>query len=396
MTPGRLLLLDFSVIAPGGSSAYASGFLNALPDVWRERPGDGIELNVALPRGPMFSEEERRLRTVGVIVHRLATSRPGSWTGRLLPHATLPWLAFRLRATAVFVPRDVAPVLIRGRLTILAHNVLVWTKPTTMSDGWALRFRRVAGRVTVRRSSCVLAATAAIGRLIPAGSRPAYQVVFHGCDLPPIHLEEKDSALRDGAALRVIGLGTITPHKRFDVLIETVATLRDQRVAAELEIWGPVASDAEASRLRGLGRTRLGYDPLRGPVEPPRRTELFRSADVLMMGSSTESFGFPMVEAMRTSTVVVAPRCELVDEICADNGVTYDEGSWQSAADAIIVARPQFGSLADAGLRRSEELFSWRHCVETTLQAILDTGSEKDRRSERTGVRQGSGTRRCC
>lgn len=366
----RRLLLDFSVIAPGGSMTYATGFLGSLSEVWRERAVDGLELRVALPRGGLLSDEERLLRSAGAIVHRVRTATPGSRKGRLLPHVTLPWLVFRLRATDVFVPRDLAPVLIRARLTILAHNVLVWSKPETMSDGWDLRLMRATGRLSLLRSSCVLTPTAAIGRLLPAASRGVHQVVFHGCGLPPIQLQDKEGA-SDRTAVRVIGLGTVTPYKRFDVLIETVGALRDGRVAAELAIWGPVLDDAEARRLRELGRTMLGYNPLRGPLEPCDRTRLFRAADLLMMGSSTESFGFPMVEALRTSTVVVAPRCDLVDEICGDCAVTYEEGSWQSAADAIIAARQRLGWLSEAGLRRSEELFTWRRCVERTLDAIM-------------------------
>lgn len=370
----RRVLLDFSVIAPGGSMAYANGFLNALPEVWPEYAREGLELMVVLPSGALLAGEENLLRTAGVTVHRLSTATPGAWAGRLLPHITLPWLAFRVRATDVFVPRDIAPALVRGRLTILARNVLVWSKPRTMSDGWVLRFMRVTGRLSLRRASRVLAATATIHRLLPPFSAPRH-VVFHGCDLPPMNFEEKHRSTAERPVLRVVGLGTISAYKRFDVLIETVRTLQDHGVAVELDIWGPLLDEAEAVRLRDLGRVQLGRDPLRGPLDPSRRAWLFRSADVMMMGSSTESFGFPMVEAMRTSTIVVAPRSGLVDEICGSCAVTYTEGSGRSAAEAILEARQDFALLAARGLRRSEDLFTWRRCVHSTLEALFEPAS---------------------
>lgn len=366
----RRLLLDFSVIAPGGSYSYASGFLNALAAVWPDLALDSWDLVVALPDRPVLVPEEHLLLSAGANVWRLPTALAGTWAARLVSQFAVPLVSARIRPTHVFVPRDIAPLLVRGRTTILVHNVLVWTRPLTMNDGWDLRLMRAAGRLSLRRSYRVLAVSEAIQQLLPARSRRSCRVVHHGCDLPAIGPHEKP-AQAPPRRLKVLGLGTISPYKRFDVLIETVARLRDHHVAAELEIWGPVLDQAEGRRLHDLGEAVLGDNPLRGALEPSRRAEIFRTADVVMMGSSSESFGFPMVEGMRTGTVVVAPRSGLVEEICGGCAVTYEEGSAQSAADAILAAFPRFAALADAALRRSEELFTWRRCVEDTLEALL-------------------------
>ncbi|HEV2125523.1 MAG TPA: glycosyltransferase [Chloroflexota bacterium] len=172
-------------------------------------------------------------------------------------------------------------------------------------------------------------------------------------------------------SLRFLTLGTVSPHKRLGTVIDIVAILRGRGFDATLDIWGPVGDEREAARLRQAAQARLGYDPLRGPLATNQRTEVFRSADFLVMGSSTESFGFAMVEAMRSSTVVVAPRSPLVHEICDNSAITYDQCSTASAADAIVAALPRLPELADAGLSRSQEVFTWSRCVDDTLEAIL-------------------------
>ncbi len=368
------ILLDFSVVAPGGSLTYATGFLRPLPGIWRSEYAPQSELSVVLPGDRnLLADEEELLRVTGIDVYRVSAHSPGSWRGRIASQLSVPLLASRLRATDLFVTRDIPPVLASRHLTILARNVLVWEKPTYIHDRILFRAMRLAGRISIRRATGVIAVSATIACKLPPRAGQFRQIVFHGCDLPPLRTMDKIGTwLSGGTRLRFIGLGVITPHKRLDILIETVAMLRQRGVDSELEIWGSTHDEEELFRLRQLALARLGEDVLRGPVSLADRSTVLQRADILLMGSSIESFGLPMVEAMRSSTVVVAPRSQLVDEICGPCAITYEEGSCRSAGDAILRALPRLSVLAAAGCQRSETVFTWPLCVRSTLNALLE------------------------
>lgn len=364
----RRVVLDFSVVAPGGSMTYAIGFLRALGAIWPRTEAADTHLHVLLPRRSCLADQEAGLVEAGIVVRRVRSGSPGTWSGRLLPHLAVPWWALRLHATDVFVPRDLAPLLTPGRLTILVRNVLVWSKPVDHPDNAVLRLMRLGGRLSKLRRPVILVASASVGRLLPQ-SRQVPRVVHHGCDLPSA--DRSGKAPTAGDVLRVLGLGSIACHKRLDVLIDTVGTLNASGVAATLELWGPVQDVAEAGRLRARGLARLGADPLRGALPADARPGLFRAVDILMMGSATESFGLAMVEAMRTSTIVVAPHSDLLQEICGDCAVAYPEFDAPAAAAAIVRARSRFDTLAAQGQERAAELFTWERCVQDTLACVL-------------------------
>jgi glycosyltransferase involved in cell wall biosynthesis len=350
----RRVLLDFSLAAPGGATSYAYGFLGAF--------GEHADAILAAHDG--FDDEAVVLSGAGVSVVRSRGAKPGTWRGALGRQLAVGWWSMRLRPTHAFVPREIAPVVIWGELTVLVRNLLLWRT----GDGFDTRkmaLRRLAARIGVRRASAVIAPSAFMARYV---DHDRSVVVPYGCDLPPGHLGEKE---RSDVGARFLCLGSVWSYKRFDIAIETVELLKRRGIDATLTICGGWP-DAELARaLAADGMRRLGYDPLTGPVSPQDRVRLFRGFDVLFVGSSVEAFGNSIVEAMRTSTVVVAPESPLAEELCGPCAVTYKEGSADSAADAIASALPEFSRYAEGGLERSMT-FTWERCVAQTIDAALD------------------------
>ena len=89
----------------------------------------------------------------------------------------------------------------------------------------------------------------------------------------------------------------------------------------------------------------------------------------MAVGGTFESFCFPLVEAMRSSCVVVAPECALVREVCGDAAVTYAEGDAASLADALERAWTEREERRRAGLARSLD-FTWAATVEQTIESV--------------------------
>lgn len=371
---GTRILLDFSIVANGGSETYATGFLNALA----KRDADSL-LVVLLPAAPVLKEQEERLEAAGITVVRSRTRAAGTWRSRLEAQLRLPALIIRWRPSAVFVPREVAPLLAPAPIVVLVHNRNAWTASPVAGGGKVAiksRLNRLAARLSVQRAAALIVTTDVMLDCVPLQCQAKAMTVHQGCDLAPVDREAKARGLPDRGPLRLIAVGSMSPHKGFDIVIRTVAELRRRGVDVMLDLWGPPGTPDISQSLIELAETSLGTNPLRGVYSLDCRSSIYASADILMMGSSFESFGHPMVEAMRTSTVVLAPRSSLVHELCGESAITYEEGQFESAADAVEVALPDLASWAQRGHKRSHE-FSWESCVEKTIAACKSIGSKE-------------------
>lgn len=358
-------------MAQGGSETYVTGFLDALA-----RRGADPDLVVLLPSAPALLEQAARLNAAGVAVVRSDGGEAGTWRSRVRAQVRLPIWSVRLGVAKAFVPRDVIPLLTPARITLLAHNRIAWEE-TTPAEGLRgrieSRLNRLLASLGAQRAETVIVTTDALCASLPPRYRLKATPVHQGCDLAPATWDEKHRHRRaDGGPVRLIAIGALSPHKRFDVVIEAVAELRRRGIDIALDIWGPPGTPDQSESLSSLSASLLGASCLRGPYNLKDRGDIYAAADLLMMGSSFESFGHPMVEAMRTSTVVVAPRSPLVQELCRDAAVTYEEGVHLSAADAIETALPDLRSWAGRGLDRSGS-FSWDVCVARTLK-LCQTG----------------------
>lgn len=358
------ILLDFSLIAPGGSSTYARAFLSALSlrddlsDIVVLVPAEDHDLDGVIDQ----------LGHAGARVQR--THLGSGWKSAVRRQLLVPYYTVRYRANAVYCPRETAPLLSPAHLVVLANNLKVWSPTGSMTFSAHVRWlaRTLVGRLTVIRSARVLAVTSVMAQALPKRVRQSAIVVHHGCDLEPVcksRLEGEDTP----GSLRIVALGAISEHKRFDTLIDAVAVLREQGQSAQLDVWGPPGDPACAADLRRRGYERLGADPLRGPAAAHQRQQILADADVLAMGSSFESFGFPLLEGMRTSCLIWVPTSDLVHELCGPVAVTYEEGSPISAARALVAALPEARHRLPQGRGRSSA-FTWEATVEQTLRAV--------------------------
>ncbi len=361
-------LLDFSVQAPGGSSVHAEGFLRVLAD---SGPPVGVDLTVLVPKDSLAAEVEKMLCSRGIRVMNLPLGGAGTWRARLDRHLAVPAVSWLLASDVVFVPREAAPILCRGRLVVLCRNMKVWRRDPTLRSVHEVRWRllNLAGRLAVHRAARVLATSATFAQSIPvSGSRVS--VVYHGCDLA---YADHARPLLDGREFRVVCIGTLSRHKRFDVAIEAVSELRRAGQPASLNIWGAEGEANERTRLRRLGVELLGADPTRGVLPHADRLAVLSSADALFVGSSFESFGMPLVEAMRTGALAWAPASPLVDELSAGTAVTYREGDPVDAANELLAALLDAAERRLRGIEESRR-FTWRKCAATTFTEMEKAG----------------------
>ncbi|WP_249227655.1 glycosyltransferase [Kutzneria sp. CA-103260] len=158
-------------------------------------------------------------------------------------------------------------------------------------------------RLVWRRVHRVLAAGSTQVRRIAALGVPRSQitVVPHGVDhqlFAPCGARP-----RKGARYRLLGVGDVVTHHRFDLPISVLAAFGDTEFVLA---GGPIEDNPEADRLIRCAR-HYGVEDrmhLLGPVDD--MPALYRSADIVVCTPARSTFGTIALEAMASGVPVIA------------------------------------------------------------------------------------------
>jgi glycosyltransferase involved in cell wall biosynthesis len=235
----------------------------------------------------------------------------GVWT---MPNVYAGMAARKRRSPLIFAPRGMfsewAMAFSRGR------KLFVW---------WCLGQRRAVGA-----TACFHATSVAEARDIRRlGFRQPIAVVPNGIALPDLGTEAGSASRSERR--KVLFLGRIHPIKGIPVLLRAWQRVEHRYPDWELVIAGP----DEGGHLNGvqalaseLDLTRVSFP---GPVFAEAKHALYRSADLFVLPTHSESFGMAIAEALSYSLPVItttgAPWQELENRGC---------GWWIELSDANL------------------------------------------------------------
>ena len=138
-----------------------------------------------------------------------------------------------------------------------------------------------------------------------------------------------------GPEPRVLFLSRLHPKKRPELLIEAASRLQAAGVAIKTIIAGP-GENPYVTQLKELAH-RLGISDrvfFPGMVRGQTKVSLYQSADVFVLPTSQENFGFVLVEALAAGTPVVTTRgVDIWDELRSAGAVIAEP-----TADALAAA----------------------------------------------------------
>ncbi len=156
----------------------------------------------------------------------------------------------------------------------------------------------------------------------------------------------------------LLHVGSNVPRKRIDVLLHTVADVRQRFQDARLiKVGGPFTLEQQAIvDRRGLGRAITR----REGIGREEMAALYRSASVVLLPSDAEGFGLPVIEALACGAPVLASDLPVLREVGGE-AVTYlppgDVDAWVEGVCRAL-ERPQ--DLPDRSLRfKQAGQFSW-------------------------------------
>ncbi len=355
MTPK--VLVDLSVAPLGGAGTYARGVASGLAGASELELPDKGALVVVVDAGWAAANPAlvTGLEGAGIEVDAVEFPPPGTWAARLGRGRILRAAAARHQVDAVVFPRDVGPKM-AVPVVIELKNLYAWHpfgSGSAIGGRFAARMLRWAAHRSARRAAAVAAVSQVIADATP-DDVTVHAIIHHGCDL----VADDRSTPREEGPCRAVMVGNAIANKGFEVAIDAVAHRRLAGHDVMLDIYGNRSDEQYATELDQRAVERLGEPVLRGPVDLAGLGVAYRRADLFLMGGSFESFCMPLVEAMRSGCVVVAPDVPIVAELCGEVAVTYREGDPTSMADAIDRAWTERRERIGLGVERSGR-FRW-------------------------------------
>lgn len=284
----------------------------------------------------------------------------------------------RLASSAIDVAHSPTPLRLpsrRARSVVTVHDLFFLDHPEATSREIRRDYGSLA-RSHVRRADAVLAvsettADEAASRLdIP---RERIHVVHPGVD--ERFLAPRPSSNGSGSPY-LLAVATEEPRKNLPALLEAFAIVKRRGFEGSLKIAGGPGLDTprivEAIGRLGLERVvfRLGY------VDAQGLPSLYRNARALVSPSLWEGFGLPLLEAMATTTPVVASDIPVHREVADGAAVLVPPGDPEALArgiESVLTDEPLRTRLEARGLERVRD-FSWKVSAQKGLAIYRELG----------------------
>jgi len=292
----------------------------------------------------------------------------------------------RLRATpdtVLITPSSVGSIFVRNPqvtivqapLSVRAIRLQSDAARHTISRAQSLYFD-VMMPLSIRASTAVVAVSHHLAEGLEAQFGRPVTVVHEGVDLNAF--DGAAPPLRDaGEAPYLLFVSTLFPYKNAAATLAAFARLRAERRVPEdlrLRIAGKDPNGRERAPLEALAQ-RLGvatHTDFLGLVPHEQVPALYANAAVFVYPSEMETFGLPLLEAMRMGVPVVASNRMSVPEVVGDAGIIFDPDDIGGMCDAIDRALRDDATrrrLVEAGRRRSLE-FRWHDAAVALLRTV--------------------------
>ena len=211
--------------------------------------------------------------------------------------------------------------------------------------------------------------------LVPAARTSVVPIGVHPACTPNADaVADVIAAKLTGAAgsADILHVGSTIPRKNIDVLLEIVA--RVAAVNPDVKLWrvGGAFTPDQADRARELGiEGRITVLPF---VTRPVLAAVYRRAALVLLPSSREGFGLPVIEAMACGTPIVCSDLPVLREV-GGNAAEYcpvtEPSAWAERIAAMLHERSTHPSVWAArrasGLARASN-FTWQRYADSMRQ----------------------------
>ena len=282
-----------------------------------------------------------------------------------------PFNWFSGNADVFHFPNFIRPPLTRGKSVITIHDAAFLRYPETIE---AANYRYLTGSIkkTVDQSDaiiCVSAFTASEIESLLGVPGAKLNVVPSGLSS---HLHratrEEIDAMRGTLQLHrpyLLSVGTLEPRKNYPFLIDVFEKLSfdGDLVIAGMKGWKTDGIFERRNRSPLRERIRLlEY------VDENNLNALYSAAELFVIPSLYEGFGFPPLEAMQCETAVVSSSTGSLPEVLGDAALlvsSFNVEEWVEAINGLLPDTARRREMVKRGLERTS-LFTWERTAQAT------------------------------
>lgn len=372
-------MLHIGVVAPGPVSSDSGG-RTYLINLARHISHDAdVRLTFLITDG----QEHLIPKEVPVIkLPRWSAATPGRLFAE---HFWIPVLALRYGLDGLYFPNNFASFLSPVPYVVAIRSMLVFNKPG--SAGTSRQFYRTfQSKRSARRARLVITPSAHTKHEIEYFLRldPNKIIVIpHGVD-GTLFSTRSDAAAAHATIIRygiqqpyLLYVSSLWPYKNHDKLIHAFEKLKSvHHIPHHLVLVGR-GMNAEVqyhSDILALIQ-RYGLNSFVHMIDFLPHDELahfYRSADLFVFPSETESYGNPIFEAMASGVPVVCSSTHHFEELvgpAARYANPHDHENLASVIKQILDDNELRQTMIRQGLERVQAL-SWTGCIQQTLRAI--------------------------
>jgi glycosyltransferase involved in cell wall biosynthesis len=275
------------------------------------------------------------------------------------------------KSDLLHVPHFNAPLLHRGPLVVSIMDVIHLRSSAYRRNLSTLLYARPMLRAVAHKADHIITVSSfSNNEIIDVLGVPPSKITVIPCGVSQEFTAHATSPeLLDAA--RIVGIrspfllyiGNLKPHKNVSTLLRAFAQLRfTNKIRHTLLIVGddPRWKCRLVDESLGLGiRDRVVFVP---HVRQSLLPSLYAAADLLVMPSTVEGFGLPVLEAMACGTPVIASSAASLPEVAGDAALYFDPGSPEELAaqiERLLQSSALQASLRSKGLQRAK-LFTWQ------------------------------------
>jgi glycosyltransferase involved in cell wall biosynthesis len=335
------------------------------------------------PSGIEYREDARASERAGA---------SGTLKRLLFDQVELPRLLRAERADVLFSSANFGPLRCPVRQVLLVRNTIYFDQtflrrvPAKVRTNYILQRGLVLASIAA--SDVVLFPSEAMLNLVSehmGAARTSFRVAPYGARHDIFRPPPEPVGLAAGADLpvRLLNVSLYCDQKNLGTLLSAVDSLdaRDRgRYQLSLTAGFGRSSFASGAMYPAFSAERALYEGLhrRGLAEDvdwrsyTSLPDLYRSADLFVFSSYTESFGHPLVEAMATGLPIVASDIPVNRELCGEAAQyfsTFDPASCAATIRRVAEDADLRRRMSAAALLRARD-FTWERHVDQLMEAF--------------------------
>jgi glycosyltransferase involved in cell wall biosynthesis len=368
---GRLRIgIDARVLAelaPMGVARYLTGLLQAVAEA-----APHYDYLLYLCGSPLAD----RLFTTKPFLQRVLTSHAVLSSPWIWQQGYLPWRVWRDGVDVLLAPYYCGPLFSPVPQIVCLYDISFTLFPQDFPS-WIHFKPKLLARPTSRAAARVVTVSEFSRQEIirTYGLAPDKVVV-----IPPGSVSGRRQCLPTAGGTPLVPgetpfflfVGSFLPRRQVDLVIRALAQLpSDYRLVMVGE-----SNPAKQAPLRRIAQQCGVADRVQclGHVSDPALDDLYRRAIALVLPSTYEGFGLPVLEAMTRGLPVVAWDIPVMREVAGDAAVLVQSGDVAGLTQALLQLGTDQGgrqALSEAGKQRATQ-FSWQRSAGILLAVLRE------------------------